>query len=151
MSGLLQRWEDLASRRRARHVSRADRARLSIASYPTTAVASAAKGRTIAGSGYLGAIVPESAEAAAAAEGRIGTGRSQKTSAPATRGDGSARIGPVRRRCRATPRRDLQLAPESVQAHNNLGVALASLGRMDEAIEQFEQALTLDPLRRCPP
>ena len=39
----------------------------------------------------------------------------------------------------------LQLAPESVQARNNLGVALASLGRLDEAVEQFQQALALDP------
>ena len=30
-------------------------------------------------------------------------------------------------------------------AHNNLGIALGSLGRMDEAIDQFRQALALQP------
>ena len=32
-----------------------------------------------------------------------------------------------------------------VTAHNNLGIALGSLGRMDEAIDQFRQALALQP------
>jgi Flp pilus assembly protein TadD len=35
--------------------------------------------------------------------------------------------------------------PGSVEAHNNLGIALASLGRMDEAVDQFKQALAIEP------
>jgi len=32
-----------------------------------------------------------------------------------------------------------------VTAHNNLGIALGSLGRMEEAIDHFRQALALQP------
>ena len=35
--------------------------------------------------------------------------------------------------------------PGSVEAHNNLGIALASQGNLDDAIDQFQQALTLRP------
>jgi Flp pilus assembly protein TadD len=37
------------------------------------------------------------------------------------------------------------VTPDSVQPLNNLGVALASLGRLDEAIAQFERALAIQP------
>jgi Flp pilus assembly protein TadD len=35
--------------------------------------------------------------------------------------------------------------PESVNARNNLGIALAESGRIDEAIGQFQQGLRLLP------
>jgi len=35
--------------------------------------------------------------------------------------------------------------PDSAEAHNNLGIALASQGKLDEAIDQFQQALRLQP------
>jgi tetratricopeptide (TPR) repeat protein len=35
--------------------------------------------------------------------------------------------------------------PDSADAHNNLGSALASQGELDEAIDQFQQALALQP------
>ena len=108
-------------------------------------VAGTAKGRTIAGSGYLGAIVPESAEV----HRLLNTAASE----PAAKENVSARYAEATALLESGRFADaveqfhavLQLAPESVQAHNNLGVALASLGRLDEAIEQFQQALTLDP------
>ena len=38
----------------------------------------------------------------------------------------------------------LAIRPQSATAHNNLGVTLAALGRSDEAIAEYEQALRLD-------
>ena len=35
--------------------------------------------------------------------------------------------------------------PEDAEAHNNLGIALASAGRMAEAAEAFREAVRLDP------
>ena len=35
--------------------------------------------------------------------------------------------------------------PESVEAHNNLGHRARLLGRMDEAVDQFRQALAIEP------
>lgn len=39
----------------------------------------------------------------------------------------------------------LQLMPDSAEAYNNLGIALASQGEIDEAIDQFQRALRLQP------
>jgi len=39
----------------------------------------------------------------------------------------------------------LQLMPDSAEAHNNLGIALASQGELGAAIDQFQRALTLQP------
>jgi tetratricopeptide (TPR) repeat protein len=39
----------------------------------------------------------------------------------------------------------LKRAPRSVQAHNNLGIALGIQGRLDEAIDHFKQALAIQP------
>ncbi|HUB67702.1 MAG TPA: tetratricopeptide repeat protein [Candidatus Methylacidiphilales bacterium] len=39
----------------------------------------------------------------------------------------------------------LRFNPNSTVAHNNLGVALAQMGRLSEAAEQFSTALRLDP------
>jgi len=42
-------------------------------------------------------------------------------------------------------RASLNLAPNSVEAHNNLGIALGIQGRLDDAIEHFRQALVIQP------
>jgi Flp pilus assembly protein TadD len=42
-------------------------------------------------------------------------------------------------------RKAIAVNPRSVEAHNNLGIALGSLGRLDEAIAAFEQALRIQP------
>ncbi len=42
-------------------------------------------------------------------------------------------------------RRALELRPDFVVAHNNLGIALRDLGRKDEALEHFRRAVELDP------
>jgi Flp pilus assembly protein TadD len=39
----------------------------------------------------------------------------------------------------------LKLTPESAQAHNNLGVALAMSGRVSDAIPHFAEAVRLQP------
>jgi len=41
--------------------------------------------------------------------------------------------------------RALQIEPDYVEAHVNLGVALAAQDKPDEAIRQFERALQLNP------
>jgi spermidine synthase len=101
-------------------------------------------GRTIAGSGYLGAIVPESPELhklLGAAPGAQGAKDVTARYTAATTLLESGRFAEAVDEFRAV----LREAPESVQALNNLGVALASLGKMDEAIDQFERALALQP------
>ena len=116
--------------------------------------------RVIAGSRYLGAVVPESA----ALHNLLGA-------AFAAKGDGTAAIASYREAVRLDPdsadtryrlatllletrqfddalnefRAVLRLMPESVEVRNNLGVTLASQGKLDEAIELFQQALTLQP------
>ena len=39
----------------------------------------------------------------------------------------------------------IRLMPKSVEAHNNLGIALGRKGRLEEAVNQFQEALKLDP------
>ena len=104
-----------------------------------------AAGRTIAGSGYLGAIVPDSPElekALGAARGnQAATADVAARHARATTLLESGRFGEAVEEFRAV----LQLAPETAEARNNLGVALASLGRLDDAIGEFREALRLQP------
>ena len=42
-------------------------------------------------------------------------------------------------------RRLLEVTPESARTHANLGVTLYHLGRVEEAVRRFEQALSPDP------
>ena len=42
-------------------------------------------------------------------------------------------------------REALQLRPQDAGLHTNLGTALARLGRLNEAIPQFEKALAISP------
>lgn len=39
----------------------------------------------------------------------------------------------------------LEITPDSATTHSNLGAALYHLGRLQEALQSFERALTLDP------
>jgi spermidine synthase len=117
-------------------------------------------GRTIAGSAYLGAIVPESA----ATYNVLGL-------ALAERGDLDAAIVEFRRaltldadngathwhlgaalasrgaNAEATTHlaRAVELDPRNSQAHSDLGLMLAMQGKFDEAVDHLERALILDP------
>ena len=42
-------------------------------------------------------------------------------------------------------RRALQFNPEGTGAYNNIGTALIHLGRYDEAMENFDKALEIEP------
>jgi Flp pilus assembly protein TadD len=39
----------------------------------------------------------------------------------------------------------IELMPDSAEAHNDLGVALASMGQVDEAADHFRRAVELQP------
>jgi spermidine synthase len=110
--------------------------------------AAPATGRLIAGSGYLGSIVPDAPEVPALAaaietprESRNGPDGLDARYLRATALLEAGRFQEAIDELRAV----LQLAPEMVEARNNLGVALASVGRLNEAIEQFQQALAISP------
>ena len=102
---------------------------------PAQTVATGA-GRPIAGSGYLGAIVPQSQKLDSILNAAF-IEKYQK--------------GTDLLVARQYPEAITQLRSaliwngESAQAHNNLGIALASTGRMGEAISQFRMALAIDP------
>jgi tetratricopeptide (TPR) repeat protein len=49
------------------------------------------------------------------------------------------------RRAEAALRESLLLNPNSAEAHNNLGIALASSGRLDEAVGHWRRALEIKP------
>jgi spermidine synthase len=103
---------------------------------PAQTVATGAGTRPIAGSGYLGAVIPRSAQldsilkAVFVEKYQRGTDLLVEHHYP----DAIDQF-----------RAALTWDPESVEAHNNLGIALASLGRMDEAVDQFRQALAIEP------
>jgi len=102
---------------------------------PAQTVATGAS-HPIAGSGYLGAIVPQSQKLDSILNAAF-IEKFQK--------------GTDLLVARQYPEAITQLRSaliwkgESAQAHNNLGIALASTGRMDEAINQFRLALAIDP------
>jgi tetratricopeptide (TPR) repeat protein len=93
-------------------------------------------GRTIAGSGYLGAIVPDSTQLRAVIADAF-TRRYQRGTDLLHQGQYEEAVDQFREA--------LRLVPDAVQAHNNLGVALASEGKVDEASDHFRRALALQP------
>ena len=100
------------------------------------AVPAGAPRRPIAGSGYLGAIIPESADLDAVLRAAFIEKYQHGTDLLEQR---------ELKEAVDEFREALLLVPDSVQAHNNLGIALASQGKVDDAIDQFKQALTLRP------
>ena len=151
-----------AGARRARHLSRADEAR----------VLRVARGRggsqldsrradaVVAGSAYLGEIVPESAAVHnvlgidLASRGRLDEAIVEFRHALSLDPDLAAthwHLGAALASKGADEeailhlRRSVELEPGNSQVHNDLGLMLARTGRMDEAAKQFEQALALDP------
>jgi spermidine synthase len=118
------------------------------------------EGRTIAGSGYLGAIVPESAElynllgivyaSRGDFERAIVEFQHALTLAPdsaathwhlgaalASRGERAEAIGHLQRA--------VEIDPANARAQNDLGLMLTLVGRLDEAVEHLERAVALDP------
>ncbi len=118
------------------------------------------EGRTIAGSAYLGAIVPESAEThnllglalaeggglepaivefrrALALEPDNGAAHWHLGAALASRGANAEAMVHLARA--------VELDPRNSQAHSDLGLMLAMQGKFDEAVTHLEQALALDP------
>jgi spermidine synthase len=113
--------------------------------------------RLIAGSAYLGAVVPESAElhkllgrSLAAPDEALPHLRRSVELDPR---DGEARyhLATVLLESRRFDdaleefRAAERLMPDSAEVHNNLGVTLASQGKLAEAIDAFQQALKLRP------
>jgi Flp pilus assembly protein TadD len=116
--------------------------------------------RTLLGSAYLGAVVPDTAEAnGSVAEALVENGQTAQAigyllravqldpddaaaqhelgSLLLERGEAAQAAGHFRAA--------LRVRPDSAAAHNDLGVALADQGGLDEAIEHFKQAVNLEP------
>ena len=103
---------------------------------PAQTVATGADRRPIAGSGYLGAVVPASSSLNAILNAAFVERYQHGTDLLVARKypDAIDEFNSA-----------LRWNSESVEAHNNLGIALASAGRMDEAVDQFKEALAIDP------
>ena len=117
-------------------------------------------GRTVDGSGYLGAIVPESAELhsvlglALAERGQLDEAiaefrhalRLAPDSAPAHwhLGAALASLGAHAEAARHLGR-SVELDPANAEAHSDLGLVLALQGRVDEAVGHLQQAIALNP------
>jgi spermidine synthase len=94
------------------------------------------RSRTVMGSSYLGAALPDTP----AVRDLLQTGyRAQYADGEALL---EARKFPE---AVAAFRAALLLTPDSAAAHNNLGVSLASMGEVGEAAEQFRAAVALQP------
>jgi len=94
------------------------------------------EGHRIAGSGYLGSVVPESKALDAILDAAFLDKYQHGTDLLVAREYPEA-IDEFRAA--------LVWNEDSAQAHNNLGIAFASTGRMTEAIEQFRLALGINP------
>ena len=103
---------------------------------PAQTVATGADRRPVAGSGYLGAIVPASSSLDAILSAAFVERYQHGTDLLVAR-----RYPDAIDEFNAA----LQWNPDSAEAHNNLGIALASTNRMEEAVEQFRRALAIDP------
>jgi tetratricopeptide (TPR) repeat protein len=130
-----------------------------------TAVAEARRGaeregRAVAGSNYLGMIVPESAAmhnvlgVASAADGRLDEAIAEFSRAltldpesAQTHWHLGAAFASQNRRVEALEhlQRSVQLDPHNGPAQHDLGVILAFASRWDEAANHLERALALDP------
>ena len=84
------------------------------------------EGRSVAGSRYLGAIVPESA----GLHNVLGLARAEQ-------GQIDAAV--------AEFRQALEQAPDNAQAHWHLGAALASQGQREEAVQHLARSVELEP------
>jgi predicted membrane-bound spermidine synthase len=117
-------------------------------------------GRTVAGSGYLGMIVPESAELHnalgidAATAGRMGEAVEEFSRALAIDPDNAAShwhlgvaLASANRRVEALEHleRSAAIDPGNAAVHHDLGLMLAFAGRLDEAEQHFQRALDIDP------
>src|SRR5262249_4564033 len=102
---------------------------------PAQTVATGA-GRPIAGSGYLGAVVPQSQQLTSILDAAFIEKYQKGTDLLVARQYPEA-ISEFRSA--------LTWNDKSAEAHNNLGIALASTGRTEEAIDQFRLALASDP------
>ena len=116
-----------------------------------------ARPRSIAGSAYLGAVIPESAElhwslarALASPEEalphlrrvvELDPGHAEARYQLATALLESRQYDDAIEEFRAA----LELMPDSAEVRNNLGVTLALQGKLDEAIDHFQQALAVRP------
>jgi tetratricopeptide (TPR) repeat protein len=118
------------------------------------------QGREVAGSRYLGMVVPESAAVhnllgiAHATQGRLEDAVEEFRHALRLAPDDAAahwHLGAAlasqgaREQAILHLRRSVELDPDNGQTHNDLGVLLAGQGLMDEAIGHFRRALALDP------
>ena len=118
------------------------------------------QGREVAGSRYLGMIVPESAPVynllgiTHAREGRLDAAVAEFRQALRLAPDDAgahwhlgAALASQGAREQATVhlRRAIELDPDNGEAHNDLGILLAGQGLMDEAIVHFRRAVALDP------
>lgn len=117
-------------------------------------------GRTIAGSRYLGMIVPESADLHntlgidLATRGRLDDAIAEFARALTLDPDNAAThwhlgvaLASVDRRAEALEhlQRSAQIDPGSAAVHHDLGLILAFAGRLDEAAQHFQRALDIDP------
>ena len=135
---------------------------------PVTGVPPAAYGlRRILGSAYLGSVVPDTAEVhnllglAQMREGDVADAIREFQGAlerDPRSANARANLGQIRyeqgadlleaRQYSAAAgmlRSAIELMPDSAEAHNDLGVALASMGQVEEARDQFRRAVDLRP------
>ena len=131
------------------------------------ALAAMKRDRRLLGSAYLGTVVPDSAEVhnllgvAAMRADRVEEAVREFQEALAKEpgaANARANLGQIRYEqgadllesrhyadAEARLREAIDLVPGSAEAHNDLGVALASTGRVEEAAQHFHQALQLAP------